>query len=332
MGSVNVRGNVGVQAVGTNQSSDAFAVSTATGNSATAFKGSDSYTDFLPSLNLAFGLENEQTIRVGIAKTIARARLDQLRASTNYSFDVTKRLFSGDGGNPQLKPFRANAYDISYEKYFGVKAYVSLAVFYKDLKSYIYSSTSSRDFTGVPNPTTVTPVSNIGSFYQPINGQGGHISGSEITASIPFNLITPVLDGFGAVVSYSDTDSSIQPNGPNGGTQPLPGLSRRVTNVTAYYEKYGFSTRVSQRDRSDFVGEVTGFGADREFRYIKAEKIVDFQLGYSFDEGYLKGLSVLLQVNNLTNAAYQTYDGTPNKPNQYTKYGRTTLLGVNYKF
>ncbi len=133
-------------------------------------------------------------------------------------------------------------------------------------------------------------------------------------------------------MSHSDTKSAIKPNGPNGGTQPLPGLSRRVTSLAGYYEKYGFSARVSQRQRSDFVGEVTGFGADREFRYIKAEKIVDLQLGYSIETGNLKGLSFLLQVNNLNNEPYQTYDSTPDKPNQYTLYGRKTLLGVNYKF
>jgi iron complex outermembrane receptor protein len=145
-------------------------------------------------------------------------------------------------------------------------------------------------------------------------------------------MFADFLDGFGAVASYADTDSSIKPNGPNGGSQPLPGLSRRVTNVTAYYEKYGFSARISQRERSDFVGEVTGFGADREFRYIKAERVTDAQIGYAFGSGTFKGLSVLLQVNNLNNEPYQTYDSTPNKPNQYTTYGRTTLLGVSYKF
>ena len=140
------------------------------------------------------------------------------------------------------------------------------------------------------------------------------------------------MDGFGVVASYSDTQSGIQPNGPKGAVQPLPGLSRRVMNTTAYFEKYGFSARVSQRERSDYLGEVTGFGADREFRFIKAERVTDVQLGYSFEDGYLKGLSFLFQVNNLRNTPYQTYDGTPNKPNQITYYGRTTLLGVNYKF
>lgn len=44
-----------------------------------------------------------------------------------------------DGGNPQLKPWEANAYDVSYEKYFGgSKGYVSAAYFFKDLKTYAY--------------------------------------------------------------------------------------------------------------------------------------------------------------------------------------------------
>jgi iron complex outermembrane recepter protein len=333
VGTGTLRGNVGVQAVHTDQSSNATAVAN-NGTLQVPFTAGTKYNDFLPSLNIVYSFAGDQTFRFGAAKTIARARLDQLRASSNYSLDPTRREWSGDGGNPNLKPFKANAYDVSYEKYFGIKAYVGVALFYKELKTYIYEDTVARDFSGYRNPSNgaVIPISNIGNFKQPINGQGGFIHGSEFTVSLPLNLFTPVMDGFGVVASYSDTQSGIQPNGPKGATQPLPGLSRRVLNTTAYFEKYGFSARVSQRERSDYLGEVTGFGADREFRYIKAERITDIQLGYSFEEGYLKGLSFLFQVNNLRNTPYQTYDSTPNKPNQITYYGRTTLLGVNYKF
>ncbi|MEO8101510.1 MAG: TonB-dependent receptor [Betaproteobacteria bacterium] len=334
-GSIPVRGNVGFQVINTDQNSTAFAVGN--GNATTgvsSYSDGKKYTDFLPSLNLAFSFADEQTFRIGIAKTMVRARLDQLRASNNYSLSATDRKWSGSGGNPRLDPFRANSYDVSYEKYFGTKAYVSVAAFYKELKSYIFQDRVDKDFTGYPNPSNgaIIPISNIGGFDSPVNGQGGRMNGVEIAASLPFNLITQALDGFGAVVSHADTDSSIKPNGPNGGTQPLPGLSRRVTNVSAYYEKYGFSARVSQRERSAFVGEVTGFGADREFRYIKGERVIDAQVGYAFDSGSWKGLSLLLQVNNVNNTPYQTYDTVPEKPNQYTTYGRTTLLGVNYKF
>jgi iron complex outermembrane receptor protein len=64
------------------------------------------------------------------------------------------------------------------------------------------------------------------------------------------------------------------------------------------------------------------------------------QVGYAFDEGQYKGLSVLLQVNNLTNTPYVTSQspqiGGDNPsgvlPLTYATYGRTVLLGMNYKF
>jgi iron complex outermembrane recepter protein len=336
LGAGSLRGNVGVQALHTDQGSNATAVTNG-GSTQVPFKDGTTYNDFLPSLNLAFSFPGDQTFRFGAAKTIARARLDQLRASNNFSIDRSRgegnQFWKGDGGNAKLEPFRANAFDLSYEKYFGTKAYVSVAVFYKELKSYIFEDVVSRDFTGYPNPSTgPLPRSPIGEFKQPINGQGGFIRGSEFTASVPLNMIAQVMDGFGVQASYSDTQSGIQPNGPKGDSQPLPGLSRRVMNTTVYFEKYGFSARVSQRERSAFVGEVTGFGANREFRFVKAERVTDLQLGYAIDTGALKGMSVLFQVNNLRNTPYQTYDGSESRPNQITYYGRTTLLGVNYKF
>ena len=118
----------------------------------------------------------------------------------------------------------------------------------------------------------------------------------------------------------------------NGSPIALPGLSPRVANVTVYYEKAGFSARVSSRIRADFIGEITGFGADRSLTYIKGENVIDAQIGYEFQTPSLKGLGVVLQGYNLNDAAYEEYVGTKNKINQYQKYGRTLLLGVNYKF
>jgi len=104
-----------------------------------------------------------------------------------------------------------------------------------------------------------------------------------------------------------------------------------------FYEKHGFSARVSQRYRSAYRGEVTGLFAQRAFSEILPEKQIDFQTGYSFDDGgRFKGLSVLLQVNNLNNEPYQTKQGDPFSggsyaPERYTTYGRQVLLGLSYK-
>jgi iron complex outermembrane recepter protein len=338
LGGISVRGNIGVQIQNTDQSSNSniFDSSRPAGQQVRPFEDGKKYTDYLPSMNLAFGLPYEQTLRLAIAKQIARPRLDQLKSSLEAGIDVRNPLTGAgipgaSGGNPRLDPWRATALDVSYEKYFGNKGYFALAAFYKDLKTYIFDDkTQDYNFSRVfPAQLLTTP---FGTLSQPKNGRGGNLRGYEATISVPFSLIMPELDGFGITASATVTDSGISVGNTNlGSNVALPGLSKNVNNVTAYYEKYGFSARISQRDRSDFIGEITGFGNDRELRYVKGEKILDAQVGYEFRTGMLKGLSMLLQVNNLTNTAYQTYQVTTNQPVEFQKYGRTVLFGLNYK-
>jgi TonB-dependent receptor len=346
-GSVDVRGNVGLQIQHTDQSSSAnyFDRTRPVGSQVLPIDGGATYTDVLPSLNLAFGLPNEQTIRVALARQVARARVDQLRAALEFGIDETTGRPGGSGGNPELDPWRANAFDISYEKYFGTKAYVAAAYFYKDLRNYIFTQTQlDYDFADFvegyvpPNPNA-PPAQRFGSFSKPENGEGGMLQGLELTASIPLNLFTDVLDGFGFIASATFNDSDIEIFDPESassvgnGPISLPGLSDEVYNFTAYYERAGFEARVSQRKRSDFIGEIGNFNGNRTLRYVAGEDITDAQISYAFSESSpLSGLSLLFQVSNLTDEAYQTYAETKDRPLEYIEWGRTYLLGVNYKF
>ncbi len=342
--SVTLRGNVGVQVVQTDQSSDAFRIENGT---PVPYSDGKDYTDVLPAINLAFMMPSEQAVRVGIAKEIARARMDQLKASSEMGYDAATGLPGGSGGNPKLDPWRAYAYDISYEKYFGTNAYISLAGFYKDLKTYIYAQTvADYDFseflaTLPPNyfMPGITP-SPTGRFTQPVNGNGGNLKGLELSLSLTGELFTDALTGFGAILSVSQTESSIRiedpPNnqftGGNGlGNIPLPGLSETVWNATLYYENAGFSARVATRARSEYIGEVTNFANDRAFKYVKGDQITDAQLGYEFSSGALEGLSILFQVNNITNEPYIAYAVTETRQQDFQQYGRQYLLGLNYR-
>jgi TonB-dependent receptor len=335
-GDVSLRGNVGLQVQHTDQSSSSrvWDNTAAPGHELKPFTDGKTYTDVLPSMNLAFVLPSDQTVRVALAQQLARPRVDQLNAGIEFGVDPATFKPGGSGGNPNLDPWRANAFDISYEKYFGKKGYIAAAAFYKDLKSYIYQMTQpDHDFSKlIPGTIARTP---LGNYTAPFNGQSGNLKGVELSASVPLNMLTSALDGFGVIASTSITSSGIviQDPGSNVGSDiPLPGLSKNVSNLTAYYEKDGFSARVSQRKRSDFVGEISNFAANRTLRYVVGESVVDLQLGYNFNEGRYKGLGLVLQVNNLNDAAYQTYSGTQDKPLEYIKYGRTVMFGANYKF
>jgi iron complex outermembrane receptor protein len=332
---VSLRGNVGVQVQHTKQFSDSqyFDGTAAVGSQVKAVHDGKSYTDYLPSMNLNFSLPNDQTVRVAMAKQIARPRVDQLRSALDFGVSDTTFKPGASGGNAQLDPWRAKAFDLSYEKYFGKKAYLAGAFFFKKLDTYIFTQTKTYDFSLYVPGTKANTV--FGDYKAPYNGNGGTMRGIELSGSLPLSMLTPVLDGFGIVASGTYTDSNIaiqEPDGSIGQNIPLPGLSKRVTNLTVYYEKNGFETRLSQRKRSDFVGEIGNFAAERSLRYVVGESILDLQLGYTFQSGPLKDVGIVLQANNLRNAAYETYNGSTNQQLEYQKYGRTVLLGVNYKF
>ena len=346
---VTLKGNVGLQIIKTDQSSDSFFIDDTRGGAVTAFRLGKKYTDVLPQINLAFLLPNQQSVRVGLAREMARPRMDQLKASTEFGVDQVTGKPGGSAGNPLLDPWRANAVDLSYEKYFdGNKGYFSAAAFFKKLTSYIYATTNENyDFSGrvadlPPGYVDPTILKTTGPYSLPLNGNGGNLKGVEFSLSLPGDLLVDALRNFGAILSISMTDSSITiqdpPSGSNSqisttglGTISLPGLSKTVWNATLFYENAGFSARVATRARSKYIGEITNYSNDRSFRFVKGDQITDAQTGYEFQEGRLKGLSILFQVNNLTNEPYVAYAGDEARLIDYQTYGRQFLLGVNLK-
>ncbi|MBN9466695.1 TonB-dependent receptor [Brevundimonas sp.] len=340
-------GNVGMQFVHTDQRSNGFSArQVGPGVSETiAVSGGKDYLEILPSSNFILQVADDTFVRFAAARTLARARMDDMRASRNYNYnpafaqstDINRSPWGGGGGNPELMPYIADVADVSFEKYFANrKGYVSVAAFYKNLETYVYSHNQVFDFTGYPigtvSPTNPRPLLNEGLLNSPDNGEGGWIRGIEFAVSAPFDIIHPALEGFGAQFSASMTESKVQPD-PTQAPTPLPGLSEDVINGSLYYERFGLQARVSARYRSDYLGEVAGFGNGRNLRSVAAETVVDAQVGYEFQGGPLEGLSVLAQVNNLTDEPFKTFqNGDERQTIDYQHYGRTFAVGLNYKF
>jgi iron complex outermembrane receptor protein len=340
LGAMPVRGALGLQMVHTKQDSTAYSVDKTGANvpdsqrPTSPVTAGTSYNDFLPSLNLIGDLGNQQSLRFSLSKIMARPTLNDMRASGSFGFDATRGIYSGSGGNPKLDPFRAKGIDLAYEKYWDSKAYVSAAVFYKKLDTYILNEARTIDYTPLILPTTVKAPTNMGELTTPINGHGGNIKGVELAASMPLNVFTRYLDGFGVVANASQTASAVTlPDTAEGGSgsMGLPGLSRRVASLTLYYEKAGFSARAAERYRSDFIGDITTNTGDRQLTYINGEKILDLQFGYEIQNGPMKGLSFLLEMNNVNDAHFKRYRKTKDNVIEDTRYGRTVLFGLNYK-
>lgn len=365
-GGVPLRGNVGVQMVHSQQRSEGYeylGLDNDNPDLSLLYRrtGGTSYNDVLPSLNLAAELRPDTILRFGLGMATARPNINDMRAGGS-----TPRLNVDPGpnqgtwqttyaGNPELKPWKASAIDLSLEKYFGKRSYVSFAAFRKNLISYVIASEQAVDRTGVPLPANWNPapgviVQPLGGEIKPRNGSGGRVEGYEFALSLEGGLLMPALDGFGVVFSASKLNSSIRDqkvdqNSNNvvvNSSVPINGLSGRSNSITAYYEAYGFSARVSQRYRSAFTATTRDIFFRPTTRQQGADKTVDLQLGYSFaDEGPFKGLSLTFQVYNLTDSGTQSYKTPGNvdvpDPNQlvpnYTyQFGRVVAAGLSYKF
>ena len=332
--SVRLRGNAGVQYIRTDQRSTGVVFdqgALAVGSSGAA------YGDILPSLNLVADFGNGWNLRFGASKQLMRPRINDMGAYASVWVDEEAHEWRGSGGNPALEPYRAIAYDLSAEKYFGEASYVALALFYKNMVSYVYTREVLFDFTGYDYEGSATPpASNWGIFSMPDNGSGGYMRGVEFSTALGGELLHDALDGFGLLLNASYTESSMDPGG--GSRDTFPGLSKIVANATVYYENHGFSARVSQRFRDPYRGEYSSRFGQRTYRYTTNERVLDLQFGYDFPEsGRLSGLSLLLQVNNLNNEPFRTVVTAGTHPDllfpeEYTEYGRQYLIGARYAF
>ena len=328
-------GNVGLRYVKTDQESQGFGNYFEDGE--LKYVPTDIEHDFgvlLPSLNLKLALDDKQSVRFGAAKTISRPRLDEMNASVSVDYNPASTsgyYWNVSGGNPALEPKEAIGFDLSYENYFSQEGYFSVALFHKELKNWIFDGKAVLDFSGVPTPDGSAPLGTAALVSGKVNGGEGSLSGYELSVSLPLNVFSDALDGFGVVASHTGVTSDI--NDQNGNDYKIPGLSDKIQTFTAYYDNHGFSMRASMRKRSSFKGDIFVIGFDTEQYDMAAETIWDMQIGYDFGEaGFekLKGLSVFLQGQNLTNEPFVSYNNGAVR--DYQEYGRTYLAGFAYKF
>lgn len=333
IGGGTITGNIGVQAVNTNQKSTGF-IFPAGGPQERTF--GDDFWDVLPSANLSLRLDSDTVIRVAAAREIMRPRLDDMRLSIGYGIDnsVPGGLIRGGGGNPFLRPYRANAVDFNIEQYFGQGGVIALQLFYKDFKSFIFGGRFAFDYSAFPAPTGASAFPNLptlGTLDAPINTGGGDLYGGELAVTMPLGNLVTALDGFGITGGGSYTKTKIEDAG--GNITNIPGYSKWVVNGTAYFEKWGFNARASARYRSTFLGDFTGFGGSPTRRTALGETIIDAQIGYDFQEGSaLEGLSIYLQGQNLTDERFASIGGNRNQVVDYQIYGRRFLAGFTFRF
>ncbi len=339
LGSIPFRGNLGVRQVTTDQTSTGYTFASGSPLLQTV---SRSYDDTLPSLNLVFEPMTDLLVRFGAADVMTRPNLGQLNPGASVSVSGANRTVTA--GNPELDPFRARSYDVSFEWYFHPEALLSFAYFYKDVDSFIQTVRETAPFTGnslgLPDsvaiaacgaayPATCGPAVDW-QFSLPRNTPGGPVEGFEIGAQLPFYFLDGWLSNFGIVANYTNVESEIDYVNATGAvvvSDSLTGLSDESWNATFYYDDSRFSARISGAYRSDYLTTIPGRnGNDSESTASTLN--VDFASAYRFNER----LTFLLEGLNLTDEVSDQYLSPDDRTSFYHSYGRQIAVGLRYSY
>ena len=159
---------------------------------------------------------------------------------------------------------------------------------------------------------------------QPINNREGNIDGLEFAWQHFFGET-----GFGFQANYTlvNGDVELNPAGDINENQfALLGLSD-TANVTAIYEKYGFSARLAYNWRDTFLLN-TNEGGDRSGIYTEEYSQIDLNVSYDINDQ----IAVSFEGINLAGEDQRLYHRVPEQVYYVYELAPRYQVGVRYKF
>jgi TonB-dependent receptor len=315
----------------------------------------NSYTNFLPSLQLKYSPTKNFIARAAYTNTLARPNYSDLSGATNLNYTElpTAGLFTGSVtlANPNLKSYLSSNLDLSFEYYIPNGGILSVGGFYKKIQNQIYRIVEvQRDiFYDGRQYQQLT-------FSQTANSNAADLYGMEFSYEQTLTFLPGLLNGLGFSTNFALFDSKVTfPNRPNE-ELPLFRQARNVYNGALYYQKKGFEFRIATSHRSNFLTQaatppairpispipipsqnltsieragIAGFGLSEFDRYDAARTTYDVSGKYQFPK---KKLSVSAQIRNLSNAPEQGYQGSTSRMDRHDLTGRSYFLGLALNF
>jgi len=282
-----------------------------------------SYDDLLPSFNMTAELSSGLLLRAAASKVMMRPALTDIA----YKRTASWSSYRFTDGNPALKPTYAKQWEVGLEKYLDNGALFAASYFRKNIDGVVINS-----LTGVVEDVAVYnangSLNGIYDFdvYQPVNAKGAYeVDGIELVAQLPLNMFTPWLDGFGINANYTMLDSSLAGESALGIRTPMPGLSEKTWNFTAYYENDRFDARVSYNHKDEYV-ESIGYNLYPIWRDAYGQ--MDVSIGYRITDN----IKLSLKGINLTNERTSGYTMDPSFPTMDETSGRRISLGLRADF
>jgi TonB-dependent receptor len=318
-----------------------------------------SYTDFFPSAQLRYQLDENTNLRVAFTRGIARPDYALLIPSFTF-FNVlpNSRTQGLSASNPALKPEHSWNYDLLAEHFFPSVGVLSGGVFYKQITDFVFNRTVP--YTGqflratqyLPRTDTTYYIS------QPQNGPSAWLYGIEadytqhltflpgVLAGIGFDVnwtwvksraAVPIsnADSTGYAINASGTDSIFPYRGHPIRHAPIPRQFPNLFNVALLYD-YG---PVSGRIAGEYTAaSIYNYGQDNTSNPQSGDtwNYPHWQIDGSVNWTVFGSTAIQVQVLNLNNAVFGFFNGLPGHGHSYDiqrEYTyRTLFIGIRQGF
>lgn len=314
-----IRGNVGLRYVDTDSTSNGFDLTT---SQPVSF--SSNYKEWLPSVNVAYDLNDETVMRFAASRVLTRPAPFQLAPAVN----LTPETSSGSAGNPALNPLTANQFEIGVEHYFDEASIVAVTMFKKDINDFIFTKTVSREINGqqinqlrTPENGGSTTIDGIEFQVQHVmdNGFGGYFNYTYTdVGDASIDEAVPVTDDDGNIVGATLAERLVR----------FPNTSKNSYNFGVFYENELYSARLNYNYRSEYFIAAAEIGDN--FRDEQSQ--MDAQFSYILNEN----ITLKFEALNITDEIWENYyERNTDKQRlggTQSANGRRFYVGANFRF
>ena len=327
-----------------------------------------SYDLLLPSFDFRIDLTEQLVGRFSYTETMTRPNYGDIQGGQTINSLVRVDGGTGNRGNPNLLPFEAQNYDLSFEYYYGADSYAAVGYFIKDVDNFIGTSAVVETTFDLPHPAlgpladearAATGSVDSGALYTWILANRAQAPGVDAANGIiagvagrdpvsPFNLTVPVNieqatmtgwevvvqhtfgdSGYGVIANATIVDADVGYDNMSLEQQfVLTGLSDSA-NVIGFYDKDGLSVRVAYNWRDDFLaGTGQANVGAGPPTYVAAYQQVDISASYWFTDA----MQAYVDVLNLTDETTHVYGRDRLQTLFAGQAGPRYNLGFRYKF
>lgn len=295
---------------------------------ATEINRGTSYSNLLPNLNVKLGIAPDMVLRFASYDTITRPTMDQMSPATTFN-EPRRQNLTASGGNPALKPFQAENWDISYEWYYNDASMFSFAVFSKEVEDFIVTLTGAETYnmTSRTGPAFGCSVANsplcssgivattnelngaaeVYTVTRPQNGESATITGYEVALTHMFD------NGFGVTANATIVDSDLSVSADSSQSFALEGLGDSQ-NLVLFYEQDVWQARIAFNNREGFLRALDN-GFNGEPINTKTFGQWDISASYDYNEYltlFVEGINItgeeLIQTGRFQNQIYSIED------------------------